>query len=94
MLRLMSKVEDTFQLSGRPSVVVVPGVPRQGTWRVKVGSPVVLKRPDGSEIATIVGGLEMASPPNPDSIALMLGPGLTKETVPIGTEIWVDDATA
>lgn len=89
MLRL-SIVEDVFQLSGRGSVVVVPGIPRESDCKLKVGDQLVLKLPDGSEQSTIVGGIEMASPPHPAFIPLLLGPGLTKETVPIGTEIWVD----
>lgn len=89
MMRLLSAIEDVFQLSGRSSVVVVPGIPRSGDWKLKSGDPLVLRHPDGTETRTSVGGLEMVFPPSPISIALMLGPGLTKEAVPIGTQIWV-----
>jgi hypothetical protein len=88
--KLLSVVEGAFQLSGQHSVVVVPGIPREGDWQLKPGDPLTLLLPDGSKVETVIGGFEMASPPNPTSIALMLGPGLTKEAVPIGTEIWVD----
>jgi len=90
MARLLSTVEDIFQLSGRSSVVVAPGIPRIGDWRVKVGDPLTLRRPDGTIETTVVGGIEMLSPPNPISIPLMLGPGLTKEAVPVGTQIWIE----
>jgi hypothetical protein len=92
MARFLSMVEDVFQLSGRSSVVVAPGIPREGDWRLKTGDRLRLRAPNGQETDTIVGGLEMSSPPHPVSIALMLGPKLTTSDVPIGTEIWVLDA--
>jgi translation elongation factor EF-Tu-like GTPase len=34
MAKLLSVVEDVFQISDR-GVVVVPGIPREGDWHVK-----------------------------------------------------------
>lgn len=90
MAQLLSTIEDVFQISDRQSVVVVPGVPRSGGWRIKAGDPLRLRLPDGTDTHTVVGGLEMSSPPHPTSIAILLGPGLSKAAVPIGTEIWID----
>ena len=92
MTRLLSVVEGRFQLSGCSSVIVTPGIPRAGNWRLKVGDPLTLRLPDGTELHTVVGGVEMLSPLhlNMTSMALMLGPDLMKEDVPLGTEIWVD----
>ena len=90
MARLLSTIEAVFQLSGRNSVVVVPGIPKEGDWRIRVGDPLRLRLPDGSDAQSIVGGIEMLSPPNPTCTPLLLGPGLTKSEVPIGTEIWID----
>ncbi|MCO4318053.1 hypothetical protein M8997_012745 [Phyllobacterium sp. 21LDTY02-6] len=90
MIRLLSIVEVVFELAGRSSVVVGPGVPRAGKWRLEIGMPLILKLPDATELRTVVGGFEMLSPPDPGSIPLMLGPGLSKHMVPIGTEIWAD----
>jgi hypothetical protein len=90
MAKMLSTVEDVFQISGRGSVVVVPGIPRAGDWRLKVGDPLRLRFPDGTETLTVVGGIEMASPPNPTFIPLLLGYGLGKSDVPVGTEIWID----
>jgi hypothetical protein len=90
MAKLLSVVDDVFQISGRGSVVVVPGIPRDGgDWRVKGGDTVTLRLPNGAETSTVIGGIEMASPPHPSFIPLLLGPGLTKTDVPIGTEIWM-----
>lgn len=90
MATLLSTVADVFQLSGRPSIVVAPGIPRSGDWHLKIGDALTLHLPDGSQKATVVGGIEMLSPPNAKCIPLMLGPGISEKDVPVGTEIWVD----
>jgi hypothetical protein len=88
MLKHLSIVEDIFQITGR-GLVVVPGVPGEGNWRVKIGDAVVLKRPDGTEIATIIRGIEMVRAKR-EMFPLLLGLELNKTDVPIGTEIWID----
>ena len=90
MSRLLSTVEDVFQLGGGHGVVVVPGIPRESEGRVKAGDRVSLRRPDGTEKRSTIVGLEMASPPHPVSIPILLGLGVTKDDIPIGTELWVD----
>jgi translation elongation factor EF-Tu-like GTPase len=88
MPRLLSTVEDAFQITGR-GVVVVPGIPRNGDWRLKTGDALLLRRPDGTELETCVFGIEMASPPHPTGIPILLGQNVTKKDIPIGTELWV-----
>ena len=90
MAKFLSVVEDVFEISGRGSIVVVPGIPREGDWHVKTGDPLTLKLPSGTEVSTVIRGIEMTSPPHPHFIQILLGLGLTKGDVPIGTEIWVD----
>lgn len=87
MLVHLSTVEDVFELRGGLSVTVVPGIPRECDWRVRVGDPITLERPDGSKLESTVTGIEMPRPAfcNP----LMIGNGLTKRDVPIGTKLWV-----
>ena len=86
---LLLKVEERFQIRGR-GVVLEPGLP------VEFGAPqrlsVRLVRPDGTERTTqAVVEYALASGPNltrREWCALVL-PGLTKEDVPIGTEVFV-----
>jgi hypothetical protein len=92
MLVHLSIVEDVFDLSGRGSVVVAPGIPRSPDWQVRVGDTIRMRRPDGTEADTDIRGIEMTSPPSPLGWAIMLGVGLTKADVPIGTELLVDAA--
>lgn len=87
----LSTVDDLFELSGRDSVVVAPGIPKHGEcrWKIEVGEPIILEAPDGTIRHTIIGGIETLSPPHPEFIPIMLGPGITKQMVPVGTKLWV-----
>jgi hypothetical protein len=91
MEQRLSVIEDTFELSGRTSLIVAPGIPRDTPWQIKAGEPLRIRRPDGSEFLTTVSGIEMLSPPSPKGSALMLGLGVTKEMTPVGSEIWLTD---
>lgn len=91
----LSTVEEIFEFSGRNAIVVTPGIPRQSgyEWKVKVGDPVLLEAPDGTTHHTVIGSIEMPSPSHPDFVPIMLGPGITKQMVPIGTKIWISEST-
>jgi translation elongation factor EF-Tu-like GTPase len=90
MARLLFTVEDTFMIEGR-GLVPLPGIVPQGDEQFRVGDPISLKRPDGSEIEWTIGGLELLSPPPPQHYVVVLLKGLSKDDVPIGTEIWSVD---
>lgn len=89
MAMLLSIVADRFALPGR-AIVVWPGIPHEGDWRVKIGDTLTLKRPDGTTEETVVTGIEMPSSSPQNFTPILLGPGLTNEAVPVGTEIWID----
>ena len=90
MPRLLFKVEDTFLIRAR-GVVLVPGIAPVGDERFRTGDGLRLKRPDGSEVQTTIGGLEMfTGTMKPDMPVLLKGLG--KADVPIGTEVWSVDA--
>jgi hypothetical protein len=54
-------VEDTFTIKGR-GLVLVPGILPEGDERFRAGDPILLRKPDGSAIATTIGGLELLCP--------------------------------
>lgn len=93
LLLHLSTVEEVFAPSGRSSLVVVPGLPRCDAqkWNLRIGMAITLEAPDGTIRETVLGGIEMASPSHPDFIPIMLGHGLTKAMVPIGTKLWVSE---
>jgi len=90
MARCLFAVEDTFTIRGR-GLVLVPGIIPDGDERFRVGDRIVLRKPDNSSIDAQIGGLEMLSP-NPRHEVVILLKTLTKEDVPVGTEVWSSDA--
>jgi translation elongation factor EF-Tu-like GTPase len=90
----LSIVEDIFAISGR-GVVVVPGIPDSSRkWRIKIGDPIWLQKPDGTQIQSSVRGIEMICRPRIalDFIPILLGSEITKDDVPIGTELLIEDS--
>jgi hypothetical protein len=92
MARRLFTIEDTFLITGS-GLVPVPGIVPQGDERFRVGDPILLKRPDGSCLQWKIGGLEMISctPPRPRDDVVILLQGLSKEDVPVGSEVWSVD---
>ncbi|WP_371184340.1 hypothetical protein [Xanthomonas sacchari] len=86
-------VDDVFQLSGRPRLVLVPGIPDSpGVPLVRIGSPIVLSAPGGKRINTKVAAFEMlnfGSRPRPAilSTPVALPAGISKRDVPAGTTV-------
>ena len=87
MSRLLFVVDDHFDIRER-GLILAPGIEPIGDERFTVGSPLLLKRPDGSSIETTIGGLEMLLTPKPTTQVPILLKGLGKSDVPIGTEVW------
>jgi hypothetical protein len=87
---LLSTVADVFLIEGR-GCVIVPGVPYPSATVpvLRRGAPIVLRRPDGTEIQSSIRELEMINrrPPVPFIPVLLPWP-VTKGDVPIGTEVW------
>ena len=66
---------------------MVPGILPQGDERFRVGDPLLLKRPDGTESRVNIGGLELLTP-NPRHDVVVMLKNLNKQDVPVGTEVW------
>jgi hypothetical protein len=92
MARLLFTVTDRFYIAGR-GVIPVPGIVPATNERFRPGDPLLLKRPDGSEIYTRIAGIEMPNP-NPGPVVLVTLLELTKDDVPVGTQVWSVDAGA
>jgi len=88
MRKLLSRVEDVFQIAGR-GCVVIPGIPQEADRSVWIGDPVWLERPDGSEISTVICGIDLFGPDNDPWFPILLN-GLTRDQIPIGTLLTVD----
>jgi translation elongation factor EF-Tu-like GTPase len=92
MARRLFTVEDTFMVRGR-GLVLVPGIVPQGDERFRVGDAIQKKLPDETSRFCNIDGLERITGTSRVDVVVLLRE-LTKEDVPIGTEVWsVDRAT-
>src|SRR5207245_6289532 len=86
MGRCLFRVEHTTLIRGR-GLVLFPGIVPEGDERLRVGDPILLKKPDGSTAVHTIGSLELPTP-NPRHEVVVMLKDTTKEAVPIGTEVW------
>ena len=89
MWQFLSKVEDTFLITDR-GLIIVPGIPRnEKGWKLSDGEPLELRRPDGTSLQTTIAAIELGG--RGKFTAILLPRELTKDDVPIGTEVWVGE---
>jgi hypothetical protein len=86
MGRRLLVVASTFTVKGR-GLVLVPGILPEGDECFRPGDPIVLRKPDGSTVATRIDALELLCA-NPRRDVVILLKELTKPDVPVGTEVW------
>ncbi|MFP2925582.1 hypothetical protein ACLESO_10255 [Pyxidicoccus sp. 3LG] len=79
-------VTHTFDIQGR-GLVVAPDVDLGDEYQLEV--EVELRRPDGTVLrATALGQMPMINPPNPRLRHMLLFRTLSKQDVPVGTQVW------
>ena len=91
MPRLLFVVADLFEIARR-GPVLIPGIVPQGEERFRVGDLLELRRPDGTLLKTHIAGLELLNPSPPDhAVAVLLPIGISRQDIPVGTEVWSID---
>lgn len=85
-----STIEDVFQIDGR-GCIVVPGLLLDADPHVCIGDPATLRRPDGTEIQTLVAGIEMIRTLDRNAMPILLPKNIHKDEVPIGTELAITE---
>ena len=60
---------------------------------IRNGLPIELRRPDGTVLQTVVASVLMLDPYDPKRPTQIALQGVTKQDVPVGTEIWMRDET-
>ncbi len=80
-------IEDHFQIEGRG--LIITGKIEKNSPRLKIGTPIIVSRPDGSEVETKIAGIEMCSPPNFEIEAILIL-NLTKDDLPIGSSVFIN----
>ena len=82
MGELIFTVAGTYTIEGRGIVAVASA---WGAGTARIGDRVELRRPDGSTLHSIVGGITYPQK------ELLLSGKLQRADVPVGTEIWTGD---
>ena len=85
MARKLFIVEETFSIHHR-GTILVPGLVPEAEERFRTGDPLRLIRPDGSEVATAIDGLDLINRGPQAQFAVLVA--LPKFEVPVGTEVW------
>lgn len=91
VMRLLFKVEDMFDISGR-GCVIVPAIPEGLDFRIRAKDQIELRTPDGRRLETYIASIELVKPQDgsPCRMVIMLPRDITKPDVPTGTEVWFD----
>ena len=85
-VRLLFTVTETFTVQGR-GIVLLPELKPVGEDHFRVGDPLRLRRPDGSEDLVSIGGLNFLCALGEKCKLVVLLSGKEKGYVPIGTEV-------
>jgi hypothetical protein len=89
MRQKLFTVEDNFYVSGRSGTVIV-GNSRPNLPIFKIGENVLLVRPNNTELIAEIGVIEMPVTVSGVKKAAISIENVTKEDVPIGTEVFLD----
>jgi hypothetical protein len=75
------KVQDRYLISGR-GLILIPGL---GDKKATIGDPIKIVKPDHTIIKTTIRGIGFN-----EFRDVLIGKDLSKEDVPIDSEIWLD----
>ena len=82
----MFVVADSFETKDL-GLILTPGIPEMCS-HLCPGSPILLKRPNGSVLETRIAGINVPRPRKPGaSYPISLPVEIRKEDVPVGTEV-------
>jgi hypothetical protein len=90
-------VADTFTIRNR-GIVLAPGflpAAHEMSFHIRIGDPIELHRPDGSQLEACIRGIEMINAPidvildRQRRCPILLPANLTKADIPAGTEVWL-----
>jgi hypothetical protein len=86
-VRLLLTVTEVFTIKGR-GIVLLPELRPEAEERFRPGDALKLRKPDGKECFTRIGGLEFLKPLTGRCQLVVLLYEFAKEGIPIGTEVW------
>jgi hypothetical protein len=88
-MQFLFQLDEVFEIRGR-GCVLVPGVPYKPLQNVVAGSPIVIERPDGSRLETMILAFEMINRGRPMEHAPFSVPKhISKEELPPGSQVFL-----
>ena len=85
--QLICRVEDTFVIPRR-GLVLCPDAEVPEGVTIRRGDPVELRTPDSRTTQTRIRAIEILTPNPKRILPMILEAPLTKDDVPVGSEIW------
>ena len=88
---LLFVVSDVFDITGVGCILIL-GIPHSSDSvpSIQRGAPIVLRRPDDSEIQTVIRQFELIRMASPKPfVPISLPRNFKKSDVPSGTEVWL-----
>jgi hypothetical protein len=83
------RVADVFNLRRVGRVVIATDCPMRSAPSLSVGDPIEFRNPDGSVFQSVVAGIELLDPPDPDRpLGFPLPFGTPAGAVQVGAEVW------
>ena len=87
MPRVLLTVEDTFTIEGR-GVVLLPKLEPIDDERFAAGDAIRIRRPDGTDLDTVMQGLEFMTTSNDSFLVIVLPKHIEQHDVPVGSNVW------
>lgn len=87
MPRVLLTIEETFTVEGR-GVVLLPRLEPIDEERFAAGDPVRIRRPDGTDLNTVMQGVEFLTTTDDSFLVILLPKHIEQSDVPVGSDVW------
>ena len=90
-MKKISQIEDSFQISGRGCVIVIPKSALQSNHQIKIGDLIQLRNAAVRVFDTQINGVEISCGLNArgDVTAFLISGDIQSNEIPPGTELWL-----
>ncbi len=87
MPRVLLTVEGAFTIEGR-GVVLLPKLEPIGNERFAAGDSLRIRRPDGTDLDTVMQGVEFMTTSDDSFLVILLPKHIAQQDVPVGSDVW------
>jgi translation elongation factor EF-Tu-like GTPase len=88
-MTFLFRIEEVFEISGR-GCVIVPTIVEGADFKIRPRDAIQLRTPDRRTLNTHIGSVEFLKPEvGACRMAILLPPGVGKQDVPAGADVWL-----